>query len=105
MRLFQRGLRALLIGLLSWAFLLPAAQAHLMVAQRGTLNIVNGGAFIVLSMPVLAFRGVDDDGDGRMSNAEFAAHRLTIADTVKANVVLSDAQGPRELQGMMLRPG
>jgi hypothetical protein len=32
----------------------PPAQAHLMVAQRGTLNIV---------------------GDGKMSAAEFAAHR------------------------------
>lgn len=102
MELFQRSLRALLVGLLGWAFLLPAAQAHLMVAQRGTLNIVNDGAFMVLSLPVLAFRGVDDDGDGRLSSAEFTAHRIAIADAVEANVTLSDAQGLRELQGLML---
>ena len=99
---FQRSLRALLMGLLGWAVLLPAAQAHIMVAQRGTLNLVNDGAFMVLSLPVSAFRGVDEDGDGRMSNTEFSAHRLAIADAIKANVVLSDASGPRELQGLML---
>ena len=97
----QRAPRALLVGLLGWALWMAAAQAHLMVAQRGTLNITNGGAFMVLSLPVSAFRGADDDGDGRLSNTEFAAHRATIAQAVSDNVVLSDGQGPRELQGMM----
>lgn len=100
--LFRRARRALLIGLLGGAALVPTAQAHLMVAQRGTLNLVNDGAFMVLSIPVLAFQGIDDNGDGLLSNAEFAAHRQRIVGAVKHGVVLSDALGPRELQGMML---
>jgi hypothetical protein len=32
----------------------PAA-AHLMVAQKGTLNLQGDGAFLVLSLPVSAF--------------------------------------------------
>jgi hypothetical protein len=100
--LIQRARRALLIGLLGWAALVPHAQAHLMVAQRGTLNLVNDGAFMVLSIPVTAFHGVDDNGDGLLSNTEFATHRQTIIADVNRGVILSDAQGPRELQGMML---
>ncbi|AOW13902.1 hypothetical protein LPB72_01095 [Hydrogenophaga crassostreae] len=98
----QRARRTLVIGLFAWVALLPAAQAHLMVAQRGTLNLVDGGAFMVLSIPVLAFQGIDDSGDGLLSSAEFGAHRQSIIGAVKQGVVLSDAQGPRELQGMML---
>jgi hypothetical protein len=79
-------------------------QAHLMVAQRGTLNIVGDGAFVVLSLPVSAFSGVDDDGDGQLSAAEFTAHRAAMAATVARELQLSDAQGPRRLEGVMLSP-
>jgi hypothetical protein len=50
-----------LLGLLA----LQTAQAHLMVAQRGTLNFVGSGGFVVMALPVDAFTGVDDDGDGQ----------------------------------------
>ena len=43
----------LLAFLLAWASV-PAAQAHLVVSQRGTLNIVGDGAYMVLSLPVSA---------------------------------------------------
>ena len=78
------------------------AQAHLMVAQRGTLNIVGDGAFMVLSLPVSAISGIDDDGDGKLSPAEFSAHRATIADAVNRKVQLLDAQGARPLEGLMM---
>ena len=93
--------RWLAIALL-WLAAVPAAQAHLMVAQRGTLNIVDDGAFMVLSLPVSAFRGVDDDGDGRLSMAEFGKHRQAIASAVTREVQLSDPQGARPLAGLML---
>lgn len=92
-----------LIGLLGLLALQPA-QAHLMVAQRGTLNIVGDGAFMVLSLPVSAFSGIDDDGDGKLSAAEFAAHRATIASAVTREVRVRDEQGARPLEGMMLSP-
>ncbi len=76
---------------------LPAAQAHLMVAQRGTLNIVGDGGFMVLSLPVSAFSGVDDDGDGKLSMAEFSTHRSNIISAVTRDVQMLDEQGPRPL--------
>ena len=78
------------------------AQAHLMVAQRGTLNFVGTGAFLVLSLPVSAFDGVDDDGDGRLSLAELKAHRAAIEATLVRRVRLADAHGVLPLQGVML---
>jgi HupE / UreJ protein len=96
------SLRRLAAAALLWLAAVPAAQAHLMVAQRGTLNFVGEGAFMVLSLPVSAFSGVDDDGDGKLSAAEFSAHRAEIATVIKREVKLSDEQGPRPLEGVLL---
>ena len=85
------------------SFASPAA-AHLMIAQRGTLNLVGDGVFMVLSLPVSAFTDVDDDGDGKLSNAEFTKHRLNIVSAVNEHVRLMDADGSRPLEGMMLSP-
>jgi hypothetical protein len=79
-----------------------SATAHLMVAQRGTLNIVGDGAFMVLSLPVSALQGVDDDGDGRLSMAEGQAHADAIEAQVRRGVQLADARGPLPLQGLMI---
>jgi hypothetical protein len=96
-RLFALGL---------WLCLTAAAtapvEAHLMVAQRGTLNIVGDGAFMVLSLPVSAFPGIDDDGDGKLSSAELAAHQVQIFATITREVQLTDSQGKRPLEGLML---
>ncbi len=92
-----------LIACMGLVFVQPA-QAHLMVAQRGTLNIVGDGAFMVLSLPVSALSGVDDDGDGKLSLAEFSAHRAAIAAVVVRELRLSDGQGARTLEAMMLSP-
>jgi hypothetical protein len=78
------------------------AQAHLMVAQRGTLNIVDTGAFMVLSLPVSAFAGIDDDRDGRVSDAELNRHRPQILRAVALGLRLQDDRGPRPLEGVML---
>lgn len=95
-------LRRLAAAALLWLAAASAAHAHLMVAQRGTLNIVGDGAFMVLSLPVSAFSGVDDDGDGKLSQAEFGAHRADIATVVKREVKLMDEQGARPLEGVLL---
>ncbi|PVE41023.1 hypothetical protein H663_019470 [Limnohabitans planktonicus II-D5] len=98
MRFLQR---ALLTGWMGWLVLMSgAAQAHLMVAQRGTLNFVDAGAFMVLSLPVSAFQGIDDDGDGRLSMAEGHAHWRDIEEQVRAGVQLVSEQGAAPLQGV-----
>jgi hypothetical protein len=72
------------------------AHAHLMVAQQGTLNIVNNDVFMVLSLPINA--------DGQVSILEFNYHRASIVATVKDNVLLTDKNGKRTLQGFLLSP-
>lgn len=101
-------------GCFSWARVLfvlvlmvmlnQSAIAHLMVAQRGTLNIVDDGIFMVLSLPVSAFSDIDDDGDGKMSLAEFSLHRSAIVEAINDGVQLYDQDGVRPLEGMMLSP-
>jgi hypothetical protein len=80
----------------------PAAQAHLMVAQQGTLNLVGDGAYLVLSLPVAAFQGFDDDGDGRLSARELQAHLPALQAQVRQRVQLLDAHGALPLEGLML---
>jgi hypothetical protein len=82
----------------------PSVQAHLMVAQHGTLNFVDDGAFMVLSLPMSAFEGVDDDGDGKVSMIEFNNHRAAIVESIGQNVTLSDKEGHLSLQDIMLSP-
>ena len=91
-------------GVLLSAALTSPATAHLMVAQRGTLNFVGDGSFVVLSLPVSAFAGTDDDGDGKLSVTEFTKHRPAIVDAVNEQVQLLDQGNPLPLQGMMLSP-
>jgi hypothetical protein len=82
----------------------PLVLAHLMVAQHGTLNIVDDGAFMVLSLPISAFKGVDDDNDGKVSMVEFNNHRAAIVASVGQNVTLSDQKGHLPLREIMLSP-
>jgi hypothetical protein len=94
----------LLSGLLLSAAIVPHASAHLMVAQKGTLNFVNDGAFLVLSIPVSAFENIDDNGDKKLSKIEFTKHRAAIVAAVKEKVTLEDKTGLLTLEGMMLSP-
>lgn len=80
------------------------AQAHLMVAQKGTLNLQGDGAYLVVSLPVSAFAGIDDDGDGAWSAQELGLHGPQIQDQLKAHLRLRDAQGPRPIDGITLVP-
>ena len=90
-------------AMLAMGLLASAAQAHLMVAQQGTLNLVGDGGFMVLSLPVPALRGVDDEGDGLLSAAELQAHARDIAAQLTRGVCLIGAQGELPLQGLMLQ--
>jgi hypothetical protein len=104
MRTFLRCAYFTLLTLSLTFTMLSSAQAHLMAAQHGTVNIVDDGAFMVLSLPVSAFEGIDDDDDGEVSMIEFNHHRAAIVESVGQNITLSDYQGNLSLQGIMLSP-
>ena len=71
-------MRALLLLLLTAMLWAGAAQAHLMPAQQGTLKLQDKAVFVAVAMPVSALAGVDDDGDGRLSDAELLRHARAI---------------------------
>ena len=87
---------------LSAALVASSADAHLMVAQHGTLNLVGDGAFMVLSLPATAFPRADDDHDGRIARGEFERHYRDIAAAVSAGVSLVDADGSHAPEGVLL---
>ena len=101
--LFHALPRALLALAMAFSLATPV-RAHLMVEQNGTLNIVESDAFMVLSLPVSAFRGIDDNGDGAVSMIEFNRHREEIGAAVHAGVFMNDARGRLALHGLMLSP-
>ncbi len=67
-------------------------QAHLMPERRGSANIVGQRVFLAVSLPTTAFRGVDDDQDGRLSPAELSRHSVDIRDQVLAGLTLEDTE-------------
>jgi hypothetical protein len=77
-------------------------NAHLMVEQRGTINIVDEGAFIVVSVPVAAFPGIDDDGDGLVSAAELRSHYKDISADVQRRLQLRSGAGSLPLEGLLI---
>lgn len=76
--------------LLGFAGATQSAWAHLMPAQQGTLNIVDNAVFSAISIPVSALPGIDDDGDGRLSIAEWRAHKAEIIDRLRKRLRLFD---------------
>lgn len=82
---------------------ITTSHAHLMVEQHGTVNFANGGAFLVLSVPVSAFDGADDDGDGALSAQELSRHAAEIEQQIHDGVQLLDGSGnPLPLQGLLM---
>jgi len=104
MTFLYKGLSTTLFSVLLSLTFLNTSSAHIMVAQHGTLNIIDNKAFMVLSLPVSALQGIDDDKDGKLSKAEFKTHRATISKIITKNVVLTDAEGVIDLEDMILSP-
>jgi hypothetical protein len=91
---------------LAWVLCLvsASAQSHLMVAQKGTLNLQGDGAYMVVSLPVSAFQGIDDNGDGAWSSQELGMHSAQIQSQLAQHLRLRDAQGDRPIEGVMWIP-
>ena len=82
----RHALRALVAACLAAS----TALAHLMPAQQGTINVLDNAAFVVLSLPLSAMLGNDDNGDGRLSPSEVARHATTMQADVARRVRLYD---------------
>lgn len=78
-----------------------AAGAHLMVAQYGTLNVRSNGTYAMVALPVSAFPGLDDDGDGRCSAAELSRHQSELVTQGIGGLQLFDETGPLALEGVL----
>ena len=80
------------------------SAAHLMLMQHGTLNFVGDNAYLVLSLPISAFTGLDDNADKRITIQEFNEHRHQITSQVKSNIYLMDNQKRVVIDGLLLNP-
>lgn len=82
----------------------PLVKAHLMVAQNGTLNIVDEDVYLVLSLPASAFSFADKNADGLLTMVEFNIHRNAINKLVSQNISLSERLKKHSLDGILLSP-
>jgi hydrogenase/urease accessory protein HupE len=67
-----------LLCLTACTLLPPTAAAHLLPPQNATIHAVGDKVYAVVSVPVSALSGVDDDGDGQLSAAELRRHQADI---------------------------
>lgn len=79
-------------------------SAHLMVDQNGTLNFVEDKAYMVLSVPITAFKNLDTDGNQSISMQEFNLQRQAIVDTIRSHVRLTSKGKAATLDGIRLLP-
>ena len=94
------------LATLALAALSSVASAHLMVAQKGTLKLGKGGYYFVVSLPVSAFSGVDDDADGSLNKRELKAHDAALkAAIVEGFTLKSVSKGPLPIEGLLLQMG
>ena len=74
------------------------ADAHIMPAHAGTINIVGHQAFIALSLPAMYFADADDNHDGMLSAAEVGAHLDLLQRLVATTIHVSDGKAKAILQ-------
>jgi len=68
------------------------AEAHLMSAQQGTINVVGTGIFVVLSVPASALPDADDDHDGLLAPSELERHAEALRAEIDRRLVLRDGE-------------
>ncbi|XPF94375.1 hypothetical protein ACM9HF_20565 [Colwellia sp. RE-S-Sl-9] len=104
MKFVSKYALVMVVGIALSALIVLPNQAHTMQAQQGTLDIVGNEVFIMLSLPVSAFKNIDDDRDGNLSQEEFDFHQQSIVNTIKKHITLSDTEGALALQELLIKP-
>lgn len=81
-----------------------AVQAHLMPAGQGSVRIDADSVFSVISIPVSALTGFDDDGDTLISLAELNRHRdALLRQAAQRLIFLGDGQaGERVFEDLLI---
>lgn len=69
-----------------------SVMAHLMPAGKGTLNVVGSKVYVVVSLPVLAFR-IKTAVMGRIGTRELAESEADLRDQVRQGIGLSSSNG------------
>jgi hydrogenase/urease accessory protein HupE len=72
------------------------SAAHLLPAQNATLNTIDNAAYVVVSVPVSALRGVDNDGDGKLSLEELQRNNAMIVEQFSARFKVTDGDNKGE---------
>jgi hydrogenase/urease accessory protein HupE len=72
------GFTLTLLALTLCAIAPRPAAAHLLPPQNATIHAIGDKVYVVVSVPVSALAGVDDDGDGQLSAAELRRHQSDI---------------------------
>lgn len=104
MKFISKYALIMVIGIALSALIVLPNQAHTVQAQQGTLDIIGNDVFIMLSVPVSAFKNIDDDHDGNISQEEFDFHQSLIENTIKKHIILRDTTGALALQDLLLKP-
>ena len=76
-----------LIFLLAWPV---QSRADLLPAQNATLSLIDSSIYVVVSTPVSALTGIDDNADGLISNAEMTKHSADIQNQFQKRFSLTD---------------
>ena len=100
----NRQIATALSAVLVCTLMAVPSWGHLMVAQKGTLRFEDERAYLVVSLPVSAFSGLDQDGDGGVTEREFDSHRTEVLAQVQRTVSLQSSSGIIALTDILLSP-
>jgi len=76
-----------MLGLL---FFPLSGRADLLPAQNATLTLVDASVYLVVSTPVTALTGVDDNQDGLLTTTEIETHNSAIAQQFQKRFLLTE---------------
>lgn len=70
------------------------SKADLLPAQNATLTLIDSSVYLVVSTPASALTGIDDNGDGLISNSELNKHDTQIQQQFQERFRLTDDGKP-----------
>jgi hypothetical protein len=89
------SLRVLLSSVVALVLLLGAstARAHMMPAKQGTVHLDGVNAYVVLSLPIAVFPGLDANGDGLVDARELEGRAVEVANVLQERIALTSSIG------------
>lgn len=77
-------------------------HAHLINDQQGALTLQPQGMILMLSVPVSAFQGVDDDHDQKLSDQELTQHAAAIHSEIQKKLWIQRDDRRIEIQDLLV---